>query len=409
MERSRKKTKLRIFLLFLVTVLTLGGVFMILACASTNGSPTGVRQPRLEKSPNFKRGRFVNRLPAKQPPFFETLGEWMKGSQHTSPGKGEVPVVNRTKTDFAELPSSGLRITWLGHSTTLVEIDGIRILFDPIWSERSSPFSFAGPKRFFAPPLGLEELPEIDAVLISHDHFDHLDKATIEQLAPRISRFIAPLGVAARLASFGVDQTKIVELDWWDATQVEHLRVVATPARHFSGRSLVMADRNQTLWAGFALVGPDHRVYYSGDTGMFPGFEEIGQQLGPFDAALIEVGAYNKLWADLHLGPEQAMKAAELVRAQLLIPVHYATFDLAMHSWTEPAERLLVASQNSRVPLTLPIPGESVERKHPPRLSRWWPDLPWQSREEHPIVSSGLSQTSPKGHPSAAKTSGVSF
>ena len=151
-----------------------------------------------------------------------------------------------------------------------------------------------------------------------------------------------------------------------------------------------MADKDKTLWAGFALTGPDHRVYYSGDTSMFRGFKEIGEKLGPFDATLIEVGAYHQLWADVHLGPEQAVKGVQDARGGLMIPVHWATFDLAMHSWVEPAERLLVAAKAANVPLSIPKPGQSLEPSNPPPPGRWWPELPWQTVEEHPIVSSGL-------------------
>ncbi len=176
-----------------------------------------------------------------------------------------------------------------------------------------------------------------------------------------------------------------MELDWWDETHLDRFTITATPARHFSGRSSIMADRDKTLWAGFSISGPEHRVYYSGDTGMFRGFEEIGKRLGPFDAALIEVGAYHQLWADLHLGPEQAVKAFQIVRGGLLIPVHWATYDLALHSWVEPAERLIVAAEKNAIPLAIPQPGESIEPANPPEIVRWWPKVPWQTVEQHPV------------------------
>lgn len=185
----------------------------------------------------------------------------------------------------------------------------------------------------------------------------------------------------------GVPRDQIRELDWWGSLDVGGVTVTATPARHFSGRSPF--DRNKALWAGFALTGPRHRVYYAGDTSMFEGFDEIGSRLGPFDAALIEIGAYNRLWADLHLGPEQAVEAFQRVRGGLFVPIHWATFDLAMHSWTEPIERFLVEAERRGVPIAVPKPGQSIEPAHPPDLDRWWPDLPWQSADEHPIVSSG--------------------
>lgn len=365
------------------------GVFMLSVMDSAGGLPSDRSISDLERSPNYKDGEFVNGIPAEEPQIFKALKEWVKGADHTVPD-GQVPVVRRKKADFASLPDSGLRITWLGHSTTLVEIDGTRLLLDPVWAERVSPLSWAGPKRFHEPPLLLAELPDVDAVLISHDHYDHLDKDTVVHLADRGHRFVVPLGVGSRLQSWDIPADRIEELDWWDDIRVNGITVTATPARHFSGRSPVMTDRNETLWAGFAMTGDQHRVYYTGDTGMFPGFTEIGERLGPFDVTLVETGAYNKLWADLHLGPEQAVQAVKNSRGGLLVPVHWGTFELAMHSWVEPAERLMVAAAQQNVALAIPKPGESLDPSDPPALVRWWPEIPWQTAQEHPVVSSGL-------------------
>jgi len=371
----------------------LGSVLMISSIALKIASAQENRHQRIGSSVKNQEGRFINSIPAMQPPIFKTLVEWVKGADHTTPD-APISVAHRSKSDFEVLPESGLRITWLGHSTTLVEIDGARLLLDPMWSDRSSPFSFAGPKRFFEPPLAIEDLPPVDGVLISHDHYDHLDKATIIKLAGLAAKFIVPLGVGAHLEKWGVSSQKIVELDWWQSIQLGHLKLSATPARHFSGRSIIMSDRDKSLWVGFAIQGPKHRVYYSGDSGMFEGFEEIGRKLGPFDASLIEAGAYNQLWADLHLGPEQAVQAAQQVRGGLFIPVHWGTFDLALHSWTEPVERLLLAADKAGIKTVVPKPGQSVEPSSPPELVRWWPEIPWQTAEEHPIVSSGMESES---------------
>jgi L-ascorbate metabolism protein UlaG (beta-lactamase superfamily) len=383
-----KKNK-RWLLTALAVLLCAGGAIMATACATVGASPSGDAMDLLKRSPNYKKDRFVNGIPAEEPPLFKTLVEWVKGADHAVPDQ-PVPVVPRKKSDFSQLPASGLRITWVGHSTTLVEIDGARLLLDPIWSERSSPFSWMGPKRFHRPPFALEDLPEIDAVLISHDHYDHLDKSTVLHLGKKGFRFVVPLGVGAKLQSWNIPGEQIQELDWWDGITVNGVTITATPARHFSGRSPVMADRNKTLWAGFAMAGENHRVYYTGDTGMFPGFEEIGQRLGPFDATLVEVGAYNQLWADLHLGPEQAVQAVKQARGGLMVPVHWATFDLALHSWTEPAERLLVAAAKNSVAVAIPKPGQSVAPATPFAFERWWPEVPWQTEQEHPVVASGL-------------------
>ncbi len=299
-----------------------------------------------------------------------------------------LPVVRRSADDFARPPLSGLRITWLGHSTSLIELDGHRFLTDPVWVKRASPVEWVGPRRFFDPPLPLDELPEIDAVLISHDHYDHLDRHTVLTLAKRGHMFVVPTGVGARLTRWGVAAEQIRELEWFEGTRVGDVEVVATPGRHFSGRSPFGSDRNRALWAGFALIGPEHRVYYAGDTAMFGGFEEIGAALGPFDATLIEIGAYNRMWADLHLGPEQAVEAYQRVGGGLLVPVHWATFNLAFHSWTEPAERLIVEADRTGAEFVIPRPGQSVEPSCPPPVERWWPEIPWETAAEHPIVSS---------------------
>ena len=281
----------------------------------------------------------------------------------------------------------------MGHGTSLVEIDGRRFLVDPVWSANASPGALFGVKRFHDAPLALDDLPDLDAVLITHDHYDHLDAETVVALAERVPLWVCPLGVGARLEGWGVAPEAVRELDWWDETDASGVRVTATPARHFSGRFL--RDRNATLWCGFGLASGERSVYVGGDGGYSAAFREVGERLGPFDVALMEIGAYNHAWADIHMGPEQAVQAALDARAALLIPVHWATFDLALHGWTEPGERVLVAAEAAGVPLALPRPGESVDAASPPEASRWWPDLAWQTAEEAPIVSGGVAPAAP--------------
>lgn len=353
------------------------------------GAASGARIEAMKASRQWKDGRFRNRLDRHDAPFLKMTARWLRGAEHTRPDEPP-PIEARGGADWSTPPAPGLRVTWLGHSTTLVEIDGHRVLLDPMWGERASPFSWAGPKRFHPPPLPLAALPPLDAVVISHDHYDHLDEGTIASLRDRVPLFVVPLGVGAYLERWGVPAARIVELDWWDQARIGDLAVTATPARHFSGRSLAMTDRDATLWAGWAIAGPEHRLYFSGDTAMFPELAEIGARLGPFDASLIDVGEYDALWPDVHLGPEQAIEAHALVRGGLLVPVHWGTFDLALHPWTEPVERLLVTASRASARLAVPRPGQTVSLEAPPPVERWWPAVPWRTARAAPVASTGL-------------------
>ena len=385
----RKQLRRRVLLGFatLLGLVTLVG--WLDARVALGARPSGERLARIEASPQWNGERFVNSLPRVDGPIWETTKRWFAGAPNTVPDQ-PLAVRARTAADFAE--AYDLRVTWFGHSSSLVELDRHRILFDPVWGERCSPSSFAGPERWYPPVLALDALPELDAVVISHDHYDHLDHPTIVALAARGTRFVVPLGVGAHLERWGVPAEQLTELDWWEETEVGRLRVVATPARHFSGRGPGQTD--QTLWAGWALLG-ERRVYYSGDTAMFPELAAIGERLGPFDVTMIEVGAYDAAWADVHLGPEQAVRAHQLVGGELMIPVHWGLFDLALHPWTEPIERTLVAAEAAGITVASPRPGDSVvpelERATAAgERDRWWPAVAWRTAAEAPVVSSGL-------------------
>jgi L-ascorbate metabolism protein UlaG (beta-lactamase superfamily) len=354
------------------------------------GAPTGERLARMQRSPQWQDGRFVNPQPL-QNHYGQMVTGLLRASDHRTPDV-PVPVVAGGADRFATSPPTGLRVTWFGHSATLLEIDGHRVLTDPIWSERASPLGWLGPQRFFAPPVPLDRLPAIDAVVISHDHFDHLDHGTLTAMKAWDTTFVVPLGVGAHLERWGIPPARIAERDWWERTQVRDLTIVTTPARHASGRKLV--DNDGTLWAGYALVGPRHRVYYSGDTGLFPAMKEIGARLGPFDLTMIEAGQYDPAWPDWHIGPEQAVVAHEWVRGKALLPVHWALFNLAYHGWTEPIERVLVAARARGVTLLAPRPGQSFEPTAPPAFERWWPERPWKTAAERPVVSTQIGPAS---------------
>ena len=283
---------------------------------------------------------------------------------------------------YEQPPSSGLRITWMGHSSLLLEIDGVRVLTDPVWDERASPFTWMGPRRFFPAPLPLDRMPPLDAVLISHDHYDHLGEQTVRALAtlPAASgaRWITSLGVGPILRRFGVPAARIAEMDWTDTLAVTGssdgatLQVTALPARHFSGRSF--SNRFETLWSSFALRGKGHNVYFGADSGYWDGFSEIGQQHGPFDLTMLDTGAYNDLWKDIHMGPNGAVAAfTAMGGAGLLMPIHWGLFDLSLHAWRWPIERITELADAAGIPLWSPVPGEPTEVERGRALrSRWW-------------------------------------
>jgi L-ascorbate metabolism protein UlaG (beta-lactamase superfamily) len=365
-----------------VTAIVAAGA--VASCVPLGARATGARLERTRKSPEWQGSHFENPQPIVND-LWAAIGHQLSGGPDTEPTS---PPSTATVEPgrFATPPASGIRVTWLGHSTILLEVDGHRFLTDPVWSERVGPVDFAGPKRFFPPLLAIQDLPPIDAVVISHDHYDHLDYATIVALKDRTPMFVCPLGVGAHLERWGVSAAKIIELDWWDSRAFGDLTLWAVPARHASGRMLFVDD-GAKLWAGYAFIGARRRVYYSGDTGLFPALWTIGERLGPFDLTMIEIGQYDRAWPDWHLGPEQAVEAHRRVRGAVMLPVHWGLFALASHAWTEPIERALVAGRDAGAVVISPRPGQSVEPTVERPQERWWPSLRWRSATEYPIVA----------------------
>jgi L-ascorbate metabolism protein UlaG (beta-lactamase superfamily) len=366
-----------------LAVVGLGLVVLVSGWEAIGYAPKGERLQAMQASPQWNDGVFENPQPLWNDPV-GMLTNFLEPEPNLSPSE-PVPVETVDGARFDTPPPSGLRITWLGHSTLLIEIDGQVLLTDPVWGERTSPVDWLGPKRWYAPPLAMDELPSLDAVLISHDHYDHLDYPSIVALADRDTKFFAPLGVGAHLEAWGVPAERILDVDWWDAHTIGGLTITTAPSRHASGREIL--DQNRTLWAGYAIRSENHNIFFSGDTGLFPGMTEIGEKLGPFEVTMLEVGAYGQAWPDWHLGPEQAVRAHQMLQGEVFLPVHWGLFDLANHGWTEPIERVLVAAEQRGVPVLTPRPGGSVEPTQPGEQVRWWPELPWRTEAEYPIVA----------------------
>lgn len=285
--------------------------------------------------------------------------------------QGPVPVEKVTREGLLAAPDRAL---WrLGHSTVLMKLRGGFWLTDPVFAERASPVWFAGPKRFHRPPVSIAELPPLKAVVISHDHYDHLDKAAIKKLRDKAEWFIVPRGVGAIVAGWGVDHAKIVEREWWEHAEIGGLRLTSTPTQHFSGRNLF--HRNETLWTSWAIEDGDFRIFYGADSGYFCGFEKIGERLGPFDVTLLENGAYNVRWPVVHMQPEETVRAHKDLRGRWLIPIHNGTFDLAMHAWTEPMERMQTVASREGVHVCTPRFGEMVRMEAMEAGSCWWREV----------------------------------
>lgn len=325
-------------------------------------------------SPNYRDGVFVNLDPASvylmDREQLRLIAWEVVGGRGASCPAASIPFV---APDVCHGDADRLAVSWFGHSTALVEIDGYRVLTDPVWSRRCSPSAVVGPRRLHPPPVPLEGLPAIDAVVISHDHYDHLDVDTILALGrTQRARFVVPLGVGAHLRAWGIPEQRIVELDWYQSAQINELTLKCMPARHFSGR---LFSRDNTLWASWALIGPSSRAYFGGDTGYTKSFAQVGADHGPFDMTLLPIGAYHTAWPDIHMNPEEAVRAhLDLTDSGsgLLVPIHWGTFRLAPHPWAEPVERMLAAAETAHVQVAVPMPGQRVDPAVLWRFNPWW-------------------------------------
>lgn len=331
--------------------------------------PEGNRLERIKKLPNYKDGAIENLSPTPMKPdnvsYWDMIRGMLRGNEKGSP-KGSVPTV---KPNF-ELDDYNVKIIWFGHSSYLVQTDGQNILVDPVLSERPSPISFIGTKRFKGTDfIKAEDFPELDVVLITHDHYDHLDYEAILKLKDKTNRFIVSLGVGSHLEHWGVPASKITELSWGEETTQNTLRFIALPARHFTGR---VFKRNQTAWSAFILQTSKNKLYLGGDSGYDTHFKNAGEKYGPFDIAILECGQYNAYWPLIHMFPEQTVQAAIDLKAQVLLPVHWGKFKLAMHDWNEPIIRVVNKANEENLKITTPLMGESVilDKYYPAK--KWW-------------------------------------
>lgn len=366
--------------------LIIGGLILLIAIIiilfvnlspEFGGSPTQKQKDFYAKSKNYNDGIFVNQIPTSMDmgakKMINTIIQFIKGNPK---GKPKVPLqVEKIDSLTIERKTSELtRLTWFGHSAFLLEIDEKNILIDPMLGDFPAPHPVLGSGRFSKElPIEIEKLPHINAVIISHDHYDHLDYGSILKLKDKVDEFYVPLGVGVHLEVWGIPKNKIHELNWWDEIEHDNLKFVCAPSRHFSGRGLT--DRSSTLWCSWIIKSPKHNIYFSGDSGYGPHFKEIGEKFGPFDFAMMECGQYNENWSSIHMMPEETVIATQDVKAELMMPIHWGAFTLALHDWTNPIERVTAKASELNVPITTPKIGEAIilgDSILP--SSKWWLD-----------------------------------
>jgi L-ascorbate metabolism protein UlaG (beta-lactamase superfamily) len=332
---------------------------------------TGLRLERAQSSRQWRDGRFRNTSgagPGLQGPSGSIVRDFLFGGRARRP-RAALPV-ERPLAGWSAPADTGLRTTWLGHSTLLLELDGVRVLTDPVFGQRASPLSFAGPRRFHPAPASIDELPPLDLILLSHDHYDHLCAPSWRRLAALEAPVVTSLGVGARLERLGVAPARITELDWWEHLEVGGLRITATPSQHFSGRGL--GDRNLTLWSSWVLESERRRIFFSGDTGPTAEFADIGRRFGRFDLIMLEIGAWHPAWGNIHLGPAAALDGFAQLGGGTLLPIHWGTFDLALHPWDEPADTLLSLAAPRAARVITPPLGRVVEPDRLEGATPWW-------------------------------------
>jgi L-ascorbate metabolism protein UlaG (beta-lactamase superfamily) len=336
----------------------------------TGKLPSGKHLKQLQQSPNYKNGSFQNLSPTSMKPegvsYWKMMKEFFKKHPETSPSAA-LPIV---KTDLKQLHSAEPYIVWFGHSSYLINIAGKTFLIDPVFSGNAAPVSFMVKAFSGTNEYKVADMPEIDYLILTHDHYDHLDFKTIRKLKNKVAHVYCSLGISSHLKHWGFDANKITELDWWQTAQIEtNIQLTAAPARHFSGRGI---KRAQTLWSSFVLKTATHNLYLGGDSGYDTHFKKIGEKYGPFDLAILEAGQYNTMWPLIHMQPEETVQAAIDLQAKALLPVHWGKFMLAMHPWNEPIKRVLLKANEFNMPVITPKIGEPYLVSAKFSSTNWW-------------------------------------
>ena len=371
--------KLVYIILTLVLIVVIATVIFLNTAPQIGAKAEGDRLMRMKESVNYNGERFVNSVKTSMDMSVSDMAtsiyEVLKGGKGREP-RDTIPTENFSVANVGGIKDSSIRFTWFGHSSFLIQINGTNILIDPVFSERASMFNFAGPKRFpYSSYQNIDSLPQIDAVLISHDHYDHLDYKTMIKLAEKVNKFHVPLGVGAHLEKWGVQPEDIQEFDWWQEGKIlSNIDIAFTPSRHFSGRGLT--DRFSTLWGSWVIISNGKRIFFSGDSGYFPGFKKIGSKYGPFDITMMECGQYNEMWSEIHMMPEETVKAHKEVQGNIMVPIHWGKFNLALHTWKDPVNRAGEAAKSEGVKMYVPVIGNTFSLKDiTVSETGWWKNL----------------------------------
>ena len=360
--------------LITVSVVSLAG-YITLNLPPFGAAARGKRLKKIKASKNFKNGKFENEehteMMAGDASYTGMIKKMFEKDPKRQPSK---PLPTGIFNFEQPRTTDEFKITWFGHSSYLLQVAGKNILVDPVFSERTSPFQFIGTRRFDGTDIiSVKDLPKIDLLLLTHDHYDHLDFEVMKQLSKQVKQVITPLGVSAHLERWGFDENSITELDWWESIDVfEQFKITSTTARHFSGRGL--SNRQSTLWSSYIFESQNHKLFLGGDSGYGNHFKKIGEQYGPFDLTILECGQYNEWWPQIHMFPEQVVQAHLDLKGRVLMPVHWGKYVLAYHPWNEPIDRLHKAATQCQISLATPKIGETMSSKN--MISEtWWREI----------------------------------